>query len=304
METLTYESGIIYEFNKKNKYTKKIPSGSTIRIETYDCFKNQIQSEDTVVEEIDWNEINPATGPIYVDGALPGDILKVKIERIEIGDQGVMVVGPNLGVMGHRIDKMSAKILPIVDDKVIFNEIEIPLNKMIGVIGVAPSEEGINCGTPGAHGGNMDNKMITEGATLYFPVFAEGALFSLGDFHAAMGDGEVSVSGVEVAGAAIVTLEVIKGETIRHPMLENEEVFTQIISAPTIDEATKIATEEMIQRIVDKSSLSIEETTMLMSAAGHIEICQIVDPLMTVRFVVPKWLLRQLNISLIEGDKE
>ncbi|WP_391117509.1 acetamidase/formamidase family protein [Psychrobacillus sp. L3] len=303
METLTCESGIIYEFNKKNNYTKKVTSGSTLRIETYDCFKNQIQSEETVAEEIDWNEINPATGPIYVEGSVPGDILKVKIEKIEIGNQGIMVVGPNLGVMGHRIEKMSAKILPIVDDNIIFNEIKIPLNKMIGVIGVAPAGEGVNCGTPGAHGGNMDNKMITEGSTLYFPVFAEGALFSLGDFHAAMGDGEVSVSGVEVPGAATVTLEVIKGETLHHPMLENDEVFTQIVSAPTLDEATKIATEEMIQRIVEKSTLSIEETTMLMSAVGQIEICQIVDPLMTVRFVVPKWLLQQMNVILIEGEK-
>ncbi|MFF2754999.1 acetamidase/formamidase family protein [Psychrobacillus sp. NPDC058041] len=302
METLTCESGIIYEFNKMNSYTKKVESGSTLRIETYDCFKNQIQSKETVIEEIDWNEINPATGPIYVEGAVPGDILKVKIEKIEIGNQGVMVVGPNLGVMGHRIEKMSAKILPIVDDKIIFNEIKIPLNKMIGVIGVAPAGEGVNCGTPGAHGGNMDNKMITEGSTLYFPVFTEGALFSLGDFHAAMGDGEVSVSGVEVPGAATVTLEVIKGETLNHPMLENDEVFTQIVSAPTLDEATKIATEEMIHRIVEKSTLSIEETTMLMSAIGQIEICQIVDPLMTVRFVVPKWILQQMNLHLIEGE--
>src|SRR5690606_34634756 len=130
-----------------------------------------------------------------------------------------------------------------------FNELQIPVNKMIGVIGVAPEAEGVNCGTPGAHGGNMDNKMVTEGATLYFPVFAEGALFALGDLHAAMGDGEVSVSGVEVAGEVTVTLDVVKGMSLRHPMLENEEVFTQIVSAPTLDEAAKTAAVEMIERI-------------------------------------------------------
>ncbi|WP_075619141.1 acetamidase/formamidase family protein [Paenisporosarcina indica] len=299
METLTRESGIIYEFNKENTYNKKVASGTTIKIETYDCFQNQIQSEETVVDEINWNNINPATGPIYVEGAMPGDVLKVKIDEIEIGNQGVMVVGPNLGVMGHRIEKMTAKILPIEGGKVRFNHIEIPVNKMIGVIGVAPANEGINCGTPGPHGGNMDNKMITEGATLYFPVFTEGALFGLGDLHAAMGDGEVSVSGVEVPGVVTVSLEVIKGESLQHPMLENEEVFTQIVSASTLDEAAKVATEEMIQRIVHKSELTVDEITMLMSAAGHTEICQIVDPLMTARFVVPKWLLKQLNVKLI-----
>ena len=299
METLTRESGIIYEFNKENAYKMKVVSGTTIKIETYDCFQNQIKSEDTVVTEINWDKINPATGPIYVEGAMPGDILKVKIEKIEIGNQGVMVVGPNLGVMGHRIEKMTAKILPIEDGKVRFNHIDIPVNKMIGVIGVAPANEGVNCGTPGAHGGNMDNKMITEGATLYFPVFTEGALFGLGDLHAAMGDGEISVSGVEVPGLVTVKLEVIKGESLQHPMLENEEVFTQIVSASTLDEAAKAATEEMIQRIFHKSVLTVDEITMLMSAAGHTEICQIVDPLMTARFVVPKWLLKQMNVKLI-----
>lgn len=299
METLSYEEGIIYEFNKENQYTKKVASGTTIRIETYDCFQNQIQSPETEVGGIDWDKINPATGPVFVEGAMPGDVLKVKIEEIEIGDQGVMVVGPELGVMGHRIEAMESKILPIQNDKVIFNDLEIPLNKMIGVIGVAPSGEGVNCGTPGAHGGNMDNKMVAEGATLYFPVATEGALFSLGDFHAAMGDGEISVSGIEVEGAATVTLEVIKGETLKHPMLENDDVFTQIVSAKTLDEAIKIATSEMVERITEKSTLPISEVTMLMSAVGQAEICQIVDPLMTARFVVPKWVLEKLNVQLI-----
>ncbi|WP_252504317.1 acetamidase/formamidase family protein [Sporosarcina sp. Marseille-Q4943] len=295
-----YEEGIIYDFNKVHKPIRTIAAGSTVTIQTYDCFQNQIQSADTKVTAIDWNKINPATGPLYVEGAMPGDVLKVKIERIDIGDQGVMVVGPDLGVMGHALSKMESKILPIQDGQVLFNNLQIPVNKMIGVIGVAPEGEGVNCGTPGAHGGNMDNKMVTEGATLYFPVFAEGALFALGDLHAAMGDGEVSVSGVEVAGEVTVTLEVIKGVSLHHPMLENEEVFTQIVSALTLDEAAKTAAVEMIERIADKSSLPVSEVTMLMSAVGQSEICQIVDPLMTARFVVPKWVLDQLGVTFFE----
>lgn len=299
MDVLSYNEGIIYEFNKNNLPTKIVSSGTTFTIESYDCFQNQLQSAETEVTAIDWNKINPATGPVFVENAMPGDILKVKIEKIKIGDQGVMVVGPDLGVMGHSIKKMESKMLPIKGDKILFNDIEIPLNKMIGVIGVAPEGEGVNCGTPGAHGGNMDNKMITEGATLYFPVFVKGALFALGDLHAAMGDGEVSVSGVEVSGAVTVTLEVIKGDKLKHPMLENDTVFTQIVSAKTLDEAAKLASTEMIERIVVKSGLPLSEVTMLMSVAGQSEICQIVDPLMTARFVVPKWLLERLGILLI-----
>jgi amidase len=299
MEVLAREAGIIYDFNKKHEPVMTVASGTTIKIETYDCFQNQIQSAETAVTGIDWNQINPATGPIYVEGAMPGDVLKVKIEKLEIANQGVMVVGPNLGVMGHRITEMEAKIIPIRDGKAIFNTVEIPLNPMIGVIGVAPGGEGVNCGTPGSHGGNMDNKMVTEGATLYFPVFTEGALFGLGDFHAAMGDGEISVSGIEVPGKATVTLEVLKDVKLQHPLLENDEVFTQIVSAETLDQACKQATEEIIDRIVEKTGLPLSEVTMLMSAAGQAEICQVVDPLITARFVVPKWLLRQLDVELI-----
>ncbi|MHA6253287.1 acetamidase/formamidase family protein [Oceanobacillus sp. CAU 1775] len=301
MEKVDRESGIIYEFNKTNPHTKVVEAGTTLEIETYDCFEDQIQSEDTVIDRIDWNKINPATGPIFVEGAKPGDILKVKIEKIDIRNQGVMAVVPELGIMGHVIDKMEAKIMQIKDDKVIFNGIEAPINKMIGVIGVAPEGEGVNCGTPGAHGGNMDTKLVDEGATLYFPVAVDGALFALGDLHAAMGDGEVSGSGVEVAGNVVVTLDVIKGEKIEHPMLENDEVFTQIASAEDLETAAKLAGTLMIERLVEKTGKPISEVTMLMSMLAQLEVGQVVNPWKTARLSVPKWLLRDLGVELIEN---
>ena len=297
---LSKEKGIIYEFNKENTPIERVTPGTTVAIETYDCFEDQIQSEDTVIDKIDWNRINPATGPIYIEGAEPGDILKVKIEKIDINDQGVMAVVPELGVMGDSLEKMEAKIMKIKDDKVLFNGVEAPLTKMIGVIGVAPEGEGVNCGTPGAHGGNMDTTLVKEGATLYFPVATEGALFALGDLHAAMGDGEGSGSGVEIAGEVTVTFDVIKGEKIEQPMLENKDSFSQIASAETLDEATKMATTLMIERIAEKSGRPISEVTMLMSMNAQLEVGQVVNPLKTARLVVPKWLLKQLDINLIE----
>lgn len=296
---LVMNDSVIYDFNKTHKPVKIVPSGTSVQIVTYDCFENQLQTEEDEITGIDWNRVNPATGPIYVKDAQPGDVLKVSIEKLEIGDQGVMVVGPDLGVMGHRLKEMESKMIPIQDGIARFNDISIPLNPMIGVIGVAPEGDGVSCGTPGAHGGNMDNKMITKGAVLYFPVFAEGALFGLGDFHAAMGDGEVSVSGIEVPGKATVKLEVIKGESLVQPMLENTEVVTQIASAATLDEAVTLATELMVDRVVEKSGMSVSEATMLMSAIGQVEVCQVVDPLLTARFVVPKWLEQQLGVRLI-----
>ncbi|SEJ51980.1 amidase [Bhargavaea ginsengi] len=292
---------VIYAFDKSHEPVKRVASGTTIEIETYDCFENQVQSAETKIGGIDWNRINPATGPIYVEGAQPGDVLKVRIEKLEIGSQGVMATGPDLGVLGHRQEEMASKIIPIEGDHAVFDDkLKIPLNKMIGVIGVAPEGEPVPCGTPGAHGGNMDTTLITEGATLYFPVFAEGALFALGDFHAAMGDGEIGVSGIEVPGKATVTLEVVKEGALRHPLLENADGITFLVSKPTIDEAAKAAVEEMADFLLTRTNLDIADLAMMMSAAGHSQISQIVDPLMTARFFVPKYVLEAYGVTLFE----
>lgn len=292
---------VIYSFSRLNQPVLRVQSGDTVSIETFDCFTNQIQSAVQEVSAIDWNRINPATGPVFVEGAMAGDLLKVTIDELEIGDQGVMVTGPDLGVMGHRFETMESKIIPIENGKAIFNEkLHLPLNPMIGVIGVAPEGEPVSCGTPGAHGGNMDTKHITKGATLYFPVFAEGALFALGDFHAAMGDGEVSVSGIEVPGRATVTLEVIKGFHSKFPVLTNSDGVSLLVSAMTLDEAVKTATEEMIDLLLPYTELSVSEMTMLMSAAGEAQISQVVDPLVTARFFVPQYVLDSLGIRLFE----
>lgn len=301
MKTLPAQD-VIYAFSKSHEPILHVASGETVKIDTFDCFKNQIQSEDQEVSAIDWDQVNPATGPVFIEGAAPGDVLKVTIEELEIGDQGVMVTGPELGVMGHRMEAMESKIIPIQNGKALFNDrLHLPLNPMIGVIGVAPEGEPVSCGTPGAHGGNMDTKLITKGATLYFPVAVEGALFALGDFHAAMGDGEISVSGIEVPGSATVRFEVIKGSRLKHPLLKNEDGLAFLVSAMTLDEAVSTAVEEMIDLLQPQSELTVSEMTMLMSAAGETQISQVVDPLVTARFFVPNHVLDGLGFQLFKN---
>ncbi|SEM66340.1 amidase [Mesobacillus persicus] len=297
-EVLSKET-FFYAFSKENQVAKKVPSGSTVQIETYDCFQNQIQSQDTPFNTVDWNRVNPATGCIYVEDAQPGDILKVRIDDIELAEQGLLATGPGLGVMGHRIEKFTVKMIPIVDGKAVFNErLHLPLNPMIGVIGVAPEDAAVNNGTPGAHGGNMDTTLITTGATLYFPVFQEGALFGLGDLHAAMGDGEIGVSGIEIPGKVTVTLDVIKGKSIPYPFVENEEGVAVIVSKETLDEAAKAAVEIFADTLLPHTDLTLAELTMLFSAAGQVQVSQIVDPLMTARFFVPKAILDAYGVKL------
>lgn len=299
IEFLSCGLGSIYAFSPNNKPIKKVNTGDKVEIETFDCFRNQITASEVPFDAIDWSQINPATGPIYVEGAEPGDILKAKIEDIEIADQGVMATGPELGVLGDYHKEFTTKIIPIKEGKAIFDEdIEIPVNPMIGVIGVAPGEGEVSCGTPGPHGGNMDNKRITKGATLYFPVFVKGALFALGDLHAVMGDGEIGVTGVEIPGKVTVTLDVLKGQSIEHPFMEGEDYVGSIFSAETLDEAVKGTVKQMAEALQVKTGQSLEEISMLLSAIGQTEICQVVDPLATARFIVPKWVLEKKGITL------
>lgn len=289
----------VYAMDKKHKPALKVKSGETIVVDTYDCFENQIQSETTPIESVDWNRVNPATGPIFVEGAEPEDTLKVHIDHIELGERGVMVTGPELGVMGHRMEEFNAKIIPIRDGQAIFNEnLSLPLNPMIGVIGVAPEKDGISCGIPGTHGGNMDTKLVTNGATLYFPVFHKGGLLSLGDLHAAMGDGEISVSGIETPAQVTITVEVIKGKSFSYPFLQNKEGLATLVSKETLDEAVDTSVELMIDFLLPQTDMTLSELTMLMSAVGQVQVSQVVDPLKTARFFVPSSILESYDIKI------
>lgn len=292
----------IYAFDKSSRPAERVQSGETITIETYDCFTNQITSEQfDLAATLDWEKINPATGPIFVEDAQPGDVLKVTIDKLDIGKEGIMVTGNGIGVLGDQIDDFDIKVCPVENNQLIFNDtLKIPVNKMIGVIGVAPAGDAVNCGTPGAHGGNLDTKLITEGATLYFPVFNEGALFATGDFHAAMGDGEIAGSGMEIPGEVTATFEVIKGRKIKHPLVQNEAGISIISTAETLDEATQTAVKDMIDLLQPHTDLSLAHLTMLMGTVGQTEVSQIVNSLSTARFTVPNYILDAYQIDLFK----
>lgn len=263
--------------------------GATIRLETADCFADQIQGPSDVARGLDWDTVNPATGPVYVDGAEAGDVLAVHIERLVVADHGVMCTGGDWGVLGDRIDELTWRFLKIADDQAHWDDgPSFAIRPMIGVIGVAPAGADVPCGTPGSHGGNMDTRLIGEGATLYLPVAVPGALLAAGDLHAAMGDGEVAVTGVEVAGAVTLRVSLRRDLKLTDPLLENDELVATIASAETLDEAAKMATVAMADLLHDRLGLDLADAVMLMSAVGHVRISQMVDPLRTVRFEMPK----------------
>ena len=290
---------VLYAFDKHLAPALTVASGETVCIRTKDCFGNQVQTPEDQLDSIDWDRINPATGPIYVEGAQAGGALKVTIDAIEFDGQTASCTGKDEGVYGDRLGCWSTRLCQIDGDELVWDEhVRLPLRPMIGVIGVAPAGEPVNCGTPGAHGGNMDNVKAAPGATLYFPVAVDGALFGCGDMHAVMGDGEVSVSGAEAAGYATVTLTALPGLSIDTPLLENETEFGVIYSAETLDAAADGAVHRMVDLVANRTGKDPADLVMLLSLCGNVEVCQMVDPQKTVRFMVPKHVLDAYGFEL------
>lgn len=279
---------VIYEMSKDHEPVLTCQSGDTVIFETCDCFHDTVKSEADLVSGIDFNRVNPATGPLYIEGAKAGDLLKVDILSIKIDSFGAVVASPGLGRLEKYIAKEQTVIGEIDGDVVKVLGREVPVNKMVGVIGTAPAGDPVPTGVPHDHGGNMDCAVIAEGASLYLPVNTPGALLSMGDLHACMADGEVMGSGLEIAGEVEVRVEVIKDKKLPTPFVETQDKYITLASRPTMEEASDLAILNMANLLVEKTDLNFEEAGMLLSLAGNLRVCQVVDPNMTMRMEVEK----------------
>ncbi|MET1159532.1 MAG: acetamidase/formamidase family protein [Thermoprotei archaeon] len=284
-------SRVIYSFSPDNEPVERASPGEIVVFETLDAFGGQVKNEDTPLSSIDWSRVNPATGPLYVEGAEPGDTLVVDILDIEVGERAVIATIPGAGVLGHREFRPRIRILPISRGCIVFNGIKLVIKPMIGVIGVSPQSGTIPTGTSGAHGGNMDVAEITKGARVYLPVFVEGALLAIGDLHALQADGEICVAAAEVSGRVTVRLGLIKRKKPMLPIVETSSHIHVIGYGEDLDEAARKATEVAVEALMREHSLSFEDAYMLASLAVDLRINQAVDPAKGVRASIPKNLI-------------
>jgi len=299
MATQISREKVFFAFSPALKEIARIPQGEKVVMETHDCFEGQIQTTNDLVDSLDWDHVNPATGPLYIEGAKPGDILRVDLLDISLGDQSSMVTLPGEGALGDVITDMETAILKLENNQVVFKDkVRVPMRPMIGVIGVAPADGKIPNGTPGPHGGNMDCTMVTAGNSIYFTVGVEGAMFGAGDMHAAMGDGEIVICGAETPGVVQFRAEVVDLKGLPTPFIESDDLIAIVYSAPTVDEAASKVTHLMAKFLTDFVKIPLNDAGMLMSLVGELKFCQIVDPLKTVRFEFPKAVLAQYGFEL------
>jgi amidase len=278
-----------YDFGPDNPAAIKVDPGTTIVFETLDALDDQIHSDQDSASKIDLGHVNAATGPVFINGAQPGDTLVADILDIQVWDWGASLIIPGFGFLQDTIPGPYTKVFHFEDSGWIRygEKLRIPFKPMIGTIGVAPPAA-ITTLSSGEHGGNLDTTDIRAGSKVYLPVFVEGALFGVGDVHAAMGDGEVCGTGIECGAEVTIKLDLLKGTSIPRPRIETAEEFMTVASAGGLDLAIKLALQDMVDWLVAEQGLSQEEAYVLTSIVGDVRIGQIVDPAVSVRVAIPK----------------
>lgn len=294
--------GLVYEFSPEMTSAVDVTPGSTVTVKTRDSLEGAVQTEHDTLDDIP-EQINPATGPIGVEEATPGDILAVTIEDIRITtDQAPVAMIDGFGVLDQdeSIETPKTLIADIHDNRAEVAGVEFPLNPLIGTMGVAPETGTYSTLLPHDHGGNLDSTDLTTGTTVYFPVFQQGGQLALGDCKAAMADGETCASGIEVPTAVDLTIDVISNPhvSLQRPLLETNEFWKTVASDETVEMASKLATRDLVALIESEHEISQTEAYALAGLRGGLEIGQIVNPLATVRYRFPK---EQLQSPLERG---
>jgi amidase len=250
--------------------------GETIVFETLDAAGGRIRSvEDGLTVLVPRELGNPATGPVRVVGAKPGDTLAVTIIDIRLGAQGYSRFRAGGGVITFELRPPFAKIIPIRDGIVHFSErVRFPARPMVGVIGAAPAGAPVHSFYPGPHGGNLDVNAIAVGATVYLPVAVPGALLAIGDVHAHMGDGELTGGGIDIPAEVEVRVDLRSGLGWPGPVVETPDAWCTCANAPTLPEAVRLATSRMATLLAGALGMSREEAFVLIGCAGDARIGQ------------------------------
>jgi acetamidase/formamidase len=287
IDTVKYAFGIAHP-------VAHLKPGEILDTNTLDCFGNALKKPGDSLDLVKGD--NPLTGPFFIDGAEPGDTLAVKILDLQIdSDHGIGAFSPGFGALNSTNytpmlhAPMSEKVwfFPInrSDNTATFKALDsdfgtkIPLHPFFGCIGVAPaSGEARSSIVPAEFGGNMDAPEARAGNTLYLPVNVAGALFYIGDGHAAMGDGEVAGTAIEVPLHARLQVSVVKGKKISWPRFENEDAIMAVGAYRPLDDCVRIAFTELIGWIHEDYGLSEMDAYELLSQVARIHVDEMVDP--------------------------
>jgi acetamidase/formamidase len=291
--THEYPNDVVhYTWDEGNAPVLSIESGDTVVIETRDVSDNQItpESDASAIESLDWSRVYPLAGPIAVEGAEPGDTLAVEVVEIHTLGWGWTAIIPGFGLLPddfanpylRTFDLSSGDVATFRDD------IRVPVEPFLGTMGACPAgakEQPVM--PPGTFGGNLDTRQLTRGTTLFLPVQLRGGLFSCGDAHAAQGDGEVCVTGLEAPMHVELRFSLSKGQQIPAPQFLTSGPLTPRVDAagfygttgvgPDLYVAAQEAIRAMISHLSERYELSAEDAYVLSSLCVDLKISEVVD---------------------------
>ncbi|PDQ19741.1 acetamidase [Mesorhizobium sanjuanii] len=285
---------------------ERVAPGSTIEFQCLDSSGGQLQADSTVadIEKFDFDRVNPVTGPIFMEGAEPGDALKVTIEMFKPSGFGWTGNIPGFGLLADDFPEPALNIWKYdaasLEPALFGKNARVPLKPFAGTIGNAPAEMGLHSVVPPRRvGGNLDIRDLAAGTVLYLPVEVAGALFSVGDTHAAQGDGEVCGTAIESPMDVVLKLDLVKdirlktprfttpGPVTRHLDAKGYEVTTGI--GPDLMTGAREAVAQMVDLLADRYAMDPVEAYMLVSVCGDLRISEIVDmPNWVVSFYFPR----------------
>jgi len=276
-------------------------TSSPERLEGAGLPADQVEKELRDVQTVPAKDRGPGghilTGPIYIEEAEPGDILEVKINAIDLAiPYGYNAIGQN-GFLSDEIFDRKMQIIKLDKEKMLghfANGIEIPLRPFFGSMGVAPPKDAgkWNSAPPWIHAGNLDNKELVAGTSLFIPVHVKGALFEIGDGHAAQGNGEVDITAIETSLKGTLQFVVHKGKSLKWPRAETPTHIITMGCDRDLNAATHIAVREMIQYLMQEKNLSQSDAYMLCSIAVDVNITQLVDGNVGVHAMLPKGIFK------------
>jgi amidase len=281
----------------------EIDPGDTVEVETHDAFEGVIETEDDLPSEVLGDYLNPQNGPIYVDGATPGDALAITIESIEPrGPQprGTTCTVPYFGglsatdrtAMLHDPLPEIVKKLEVTTEGTVWDEdTVIPYEPFIGTISTSPKIDSVNALTPFKHGGNMDLPDVRPGNTIYLPVEVDGGYVYLGDCHAAQGDGELCGVAIEHPTNTTITVDLIEDWELEWPRLESDDFIMSIGSVRPMEDAARAAYTDLVQWMADDYGFDEMEAYMLLTQVGHVRLGNMVDPNYTIGAGIDKTYL-------------
>jgi amidase len=269
-------TAFVSELSKENPAAYHVDDGETVIVETLDCRGGHVTREGVLRPNSPGP--NPATGPIEVRGASPGEAIGVTIHTITTGDWGFIGAGEE-----------GFTLVDIEDGVAVYPwGLRVPVQPIVGVIGVAPPEGAVPATTPCDWGGNLDTTDVCAGATVYLPVAVPGAMLALGDVHALQGDGECSGTGIECEAEVAVTIRRLRSPLWPSVYLVRDDRLMLFGNGATVDEAAWAAVEAMSEFLSKLTGRSKTEGCQLLSTVGELRISQIVNPRKTCRAIIPR----------------